>query len=87
MPVAFLLVAAALIDLYQFNLVFSVARFGGLLGYVGTAGEVIGSLAFTFNVGILLVHFWLNSYFWRFKEPRSRAWMSSRYGFLLKRAN
>jgi hypothetical protein len=87
MPAAFVLVAACLIDLYYFNLVFSAARFGGLLTYVGSTGEVIGSTVFTLNVGILLVHFWLDSYFWRFKEPRSRAWMSSRYGFLLKRAN
>jgi hypothetical protein len=83
MPVAFALVAAALIDLYQFNLVFSAARFGGVVAAFGSTGDVIGSVTFTFNVGVLLVHFWLDSYFWRFKEPRSRAWMTSRYAFLL----
>jgi hypothetical protein len=83
MPVAFALVAAALIDLYQFNYVFSAARFGGVLAYVGSTGDVIGSTVFTLNVGVLLVHFWLDSYFWRFKTPSSRAWMTSRYAFLL----
>jgi hypothetical protein len=83
MPVAFALLAATLIDLFHFNLVFSAARFGGLLGTVGAAGDVIGSTVFTLNVGVLLVHFWLDSYFWRFKAPSSRAWMTSRYAFLL----
>jgi hypothetical protein len=74
---------AALIDLYQFNLVFSAARFGGVVAAFGSTGDVIGSAAFTLNVGVLLVHFWLDSYFWRFKAPSSRAWMTSRYAFLL----
>jgi hypothetical protein len=86
MPVIFVVVAASLIDLYQFNLIFAAAGLGRLLTWVGSPDTAIGSAVFAFNVGVLLIHFWLDSYFWRFKDANSRTWMSSRFGFVLKRA-
>jgi hypothetical protein len=32
--------------------------------------------------GILLCHFWLDSFFWRLKEKVPREWIKSRYSFL-----
>ena len=43
-------------------------------------GALIDALA----IGVLLTHFWLDSYFWKFSDKESREWMLERYNFLFK---
>jgi hypothetical protein len=46
-------------------------------------GDVLKPVAESFMIGILLTHFWLDSFFWRFKSPEPRQWMAKRYAFLI----
>jgi hypothetical protein len=42
------------------------------------------SLANALGVGVLLNHFWFDSYFWRFSDKESRNWLLDRFSFLFK---
>ena len=43
---------------------------------------MIAGLATGFIWGILLSHFWLDSFFWRLKDKAPREWMRARFAFL-----
>jgi hypothetical protein len=45
-------------------------------------GPMIAGLATGFIWGILLSHFWLDSFFWRLKDKAPREWMRARFAFL-----
>ena len=51
-----------------------------------TSEVYFGSLLDALAAGILLTHFWLDSFFWKFSNKESRDWMLERYNFLFKPA-
>jgi hypothetical protein len=51
-----------------------------LVGYGSGSAVSLGLV-----IGVTLVHFWLDSFLWRFKEPGARNWMLRRYAFLFAR--
>jgi hypothetical protein len=44
--------------------------------------DILVPVAESIGTGIWLTHFWLDSFFWRFKNPEARQWMTKRYAFL-----
>jgi hypothetical protein len=57
--------------------------FSTVVAQAAGRGDVLTPIAESFMIGILLTHFWLDSFFWRFKSPEPRKWMSKRYAFLI----
>jgi hypothetical protein len=80
MPAMFLATVAVVSDYHSQGFVLSpTALFGESANALATAAIR------AFSFGALLNHFWLDAHFWRFKDPESRRWMTSRYGFLFER--
>jgi hypothetical protein len=48
------------------------------------SGQFSRAFDFTVIYTILLSHFWLDSFFWRGRDPSARAWMANRFAFVLK---
>lgn len=85
MPAAFLLTALFLADFYYFQKVVSVGAVGHrLAAWFGSPAGLDSAIVDSIIVGILLNHFWLDSFFWRFQDPQSRDWMHSRFSFLFR---
>jgi hypothetical protein len=83
MPAAFLLTALFLADFYVFQKVVSVGGVAHKLSvWLGSPTGLDTALIDSITIGILLNHFWLDSFFWRFQDPQSRNWMLSRFSFL-----
>lgn len=85
MTVALVLIGIFIADAFLYNKLipkdfFATAAITGL-----GRGDLVTPTADAAMMGILLTHFWLDSFFWRFKEAGSRAWMLSRYAFLFRR--
>jgi hypothetical protein len=45
-----------------------------------------GAMSSGLAAGILLAHFWFDSFVWRLKNPESRSWVMRRYAFIFSRA-
>jgi hypothetical protein len=83
MPAAFLLTALFLADFYYFQKVVSVAGVAHRISlWFGSPAGLDNAVIDSIVIGILLNHFWLDSFFWRFQDPQSRNWMLSRFSFL-----
>jgi hypothetical protein len=86
MPAAFIVTALFVADFYIFQKVVSVGGLGVIVSrWFGSPGGLAVSISDAIVTGILLNHFWLDSYFWRFKDAQSRNWMLSRFSFLFQR--
>jgi hypothetical protein len=86
MPAAFIVTALFVADFYIFHKVVSVGGVGAVVSrWFGSPGGLAASISDAVVTGILLNHFWLDSYFWRFKDAQSRDWMLSRFSFLFQR--
>jgi hypothetical protein len=60
-----------------------VAAFGVAVWFTGNLSSwLVGDLGMGVATGILLAHFWLDSFFWRMKNPESAKWMVNRFGFV-----
>jgi hypothetical protein len=83
MPAAFLLTALFLADFYYFHKVVSVGGVAHKLSvWLGSPTGLENAMLDSIIIGILLNHFWLDSFFWRFQDPQSRNWLLSRFSFL-----
>lgn len=71
-------------DFYYFHIFVSGNMGGFLARWIGGGDRLSGATNDAIVTGILLNHFWLDSYFWRFRDPGSRDWMMSRYAFLFR---
>ncbi len=84
MPLAFVATALLVSDFYVFQKVVSVGAVGRVVArWSGTPG-LANSIIDAVFIGILLNHFWLDSFFWRFQDPQSRNWLLSRFSFLFR---
>jgi hypothetical protein len=83
MPAALLLTALFLADFYYFQKVVSVGGVAHKISvWLGSPPGLDSAMLDAIVIGILLNHFWLDSFFWRFQDPQSRNWMLSRFSFL-----
>jgi hypothetical protein len=81
---AILVVLAALIgDSFQYNWFIPKDFFTTFVVESAGRGDLLTPVMEAWVTGILLTHFWLDSFFWRFKSPESRKWMAKRYAFLI----
>lgn len=78
--ILFLLLCVLIGDLYKFHKVIPVFHFADKLSDAYWMSLVNG-----FGVGVLLNHFWFDSFFWKFKNKEARDWMLERYGFLFSK--
>jgi hypothetical protein len=79
-----LVVLAALIgDNFLYNKFIPKDFFSTLVTTAADRGDLLSPVIDSFMIGILLTHFWLDSFFWRFKSPEPRQWMAKRYAFLI----
>jgi hypothetical protein len=62
-----------------FEVIWRIANRGMLLHLTA---PTVAAMALGLTWGILLCHFWLDSFFWRLKEKVPREWIKSRYSFL-----
>jgi hypothetical protein len=63
----------------------SASWLGNSLGRITGDARTFGTpMTNAIVTGILLNHFWLDSYFWRFRDSASRNWMLARYAFLFR---
>ena len=86
MPVAFVVTALFVSDFYLSQKLVSVSGVGRVVArWFGSPDGLAVSIRDAILTGILLNHFWLDSYFWRFKDVQSRDWMLSRFSFLFRR--
>jgi hypothetical protein len=77
----------------NFHTSHSLLGYGNVIGRITNnlmslhlTGPTVGGLTAGFIWGLLLCHFWLDSFFWRLKEKAPREWIRSRYAFLFARS-
>lgn len=81
--------ALCMVGVFNFYTSYGWINFGAVVSGVTNSvmrlqlsSPMIGGLAAGLSWGILLSHFWLDSFFWRLKEQAPREWVRSRYAFL-----
>jgi hypothetical protein len=85
MLIAFVATALFVADFWYFNRFVSVGWLANFLGRITGAGSrYVSPMLDAIIIGTLLNHFWLDSYFWRFRDSASRNWMMTRYAFLFR---
>jgi len=77
------LLAAFIGDNFLYNKLIPKDFFSTLVTKAADRGDLLSPVIDSFMIGILLTHFWLDSFFWRFKSPEPRQWMAKRYAFLI----
>ena len=85
MPALFIVTALFVADFYLWQKVASVRGVGRVFSRWLREPDLALSISDAIVTGILLNHFWLDSYLWRFKDARSRDWMHDRFSFLFRR--
>jgi hypothetical protein len=86
MPAALIVTGILVADFYLYQKVVSVGGVGRVMSrWFGSPQGLAVAISDSVVMGILLNHFWLDSYFWRFKDAQSRDWMHSRFSFLFRR--
>ena len=83
MCVVLVVLAAFIGENFLYNKFIPKDFFSTVVTQAAGRGDVVTPVAESFMIGILLTHFWLDSFFWRFKSPEPRQWMSKRYAFLI----
>jgi hypothetical protein len=83
MCVVLVVLAAFIGENFLYNKFIPKDFFSTVVTQAAGRGDVLTPVAESFMIGILLTHFWLDSFFWRFKSPEPRQWMSKRYAFLI----
>jgi hypothetical protein len=83
MCVILVVLAAFIGENFLYNKFIPKDFFSTVVTQAAGRGDVLTPVAESFMIGILLTHFWLDSFFWRFKSPEPRQWMSKRYAFLI----
>jgi hypothetical protein len=68
----------------EFEFVWRIANRGM---HLQLTAPTVAAVAFGLGWGVLLCHFWLDSFFWRLKEKVPREWIKSRYAFLFAGPN
>jgi hypothetical protein len=84
MAVALVLIGIFFADAFLYNKLIPKDFFTGLIVKGLGRVDLVTPAADAAGMGILLSHFWLDSFFWRFKNPTSRTWMLNRYAFLFR---
>jgi hypothetical protein len=74
--------AAFLGEVLLYNTFIPKDYFSTLAAKAFGRGDMVAAVVDSVMIGILLTHFWLDSFFWRFKKPEPRQWMLNRYAFL-----
>jgi Flp pilus assembly protein protease CpaA len=86
MTSVFIITSLLMGDIYLFNIVVPTNYFSGFLA--GVSGFSSGNVGSGIALGVLLTHFWIDSFLWRFKgDPAARNWMIVRYDFLFDKSN
>jgi hypothetical protein len=83
MCVVLVVLAAFIGDNFLYNKVIPKDFFSTFVVESAGRTDLLTPVIDAFMIGILLSHFWLDSFFWRFKSPESRKWMAKRYAFLI----
>jgi hypothetical protein len=83
MCVVLVVLAAFIGENFLYNKFIPKDFFSTVVTQAAGRGDVLTPVAESFMIGILLTHFWLDSFFWRFKSSEPRQWMSKRYAFLI----
>jgi hypothetical protein len=81
MPVILILVTALTSELFILHWIVPEFWVGSVIARLIGYGSG-GSLWLGLVIGVTLVHFWLDSFLWRFKDSTARTWMMQRYAFL-----
>lgn len=74
--------AAFLGEVLLYNTFIPKDYFSTLAAKAFGRGDMVAAVVDSVMIGILLTHFWLDSFFWRFKKPEPRQWMLNWYAFL-----
>jgi len=85
MPFIFIVALLFFCDMYKLNYIIPSNWIEKIISPLITVSPaVMNSFGIAFVSSVLLTHFWLDSYFWRFRDKSARDWMIERYGFLFK---